>query len=116
MEAIALDTFDAVVLRSTEPVIVDFWGPRCAPCLALMPHVETLAEEYRGRVKVVKADASENRELCIRLRVMKLPTFVAFADGVEVARRTGDVNAGELREWVEGLLVRPPRISKGNVE
>lgn len=101
MIAVTTETFEAEVRQSDQPVLVDFWGPRCAPCLALMPSVEDLALEYQGRIKVVKINANENRPLCIQLKVMGLPTFLLFESGREVDRLTGEVNSGELHHWVE---------------
>ena len=84
------DTFEQEVVQSEMPVVVDFWGPQCKPCLALTPHVEKLAEKYDGKLKVVKVDASKNRRLCISLRVLGLPTFLFYKGGAEVNRLTGN--------------------------
>ncbi len=84
------DTFEQEVVQSEMPVVVDFWGPQCKPCLALMPSVEKLAEKYDGKLKVVKVDASKNRRLCISLRVLGLPTFLFYKGGAEVNRLTGN--------------------------
>ena len=67
------DTFEKEVVQSEVPVLVDFWGPRCGPCLALMPHVETLGGKYGKKVKITKIDASKNRRLCLSLKVLGLP-------------------------------------------
>ncbi len=83
------DTFEKEVVQSETPVLVDFWGPQCKPCLALMPQVEKLAEEYEGKLKVTKVDASQNRRLCISLRVLGLPTFLFYKNGEEVNRLSG---------------------------
>lgn len=86
-------TFAVEVLQSEKPVVVDFWGPRCGPCLALMPHVEKLEESCGEKVKFVKVDASKNRRLCLDLRVMSLPTYLFYKNGEGVARLSG----GELK-------------------
>jgi thioredoxin 1 len=104
--AVNRDTFDAEVRQSAQPVLVDFWGPRCGPCLALMPYVEHLAEQYTGQLKIVKVNAQENRRLCVELRVMGLPTFVLFSNGQEVDRLTGDVRADGLQQWVQERVVQ----------
>src|SRR4051812_14003593 len=82
-------TFPSEVLRSEKPVIVDFWGPRCAPCLALMPQVEKLEAACADTAKFVKIDASKNRRLCLELRVLSLPTFLFYKKGEGVARVSG---------------------------
>ena len=77
-------------------VLVDFWGPRCQPCLAMMPTVAQLEEEAAGAVKVVKVNAPEAREICRELQVFGLPTYVLMRDGVEIERLTGDVGKADL--------------------
>jgi thioredoxin 1 len=83
------DSFEKEVIQSEVPVLVDFWGPSCAPCLALMPHVEGLAEKYGTKLKISKIDASKNRRLCLNLKVFGLPTFLLYKNGKEVERLTG---------------------------
>ena len=95
MQAVNRATFSNEVVEAShdQPVLVDFWGPRCAPCLAMMPWVEDLAEHTADRVKIVKlnsAESMENRRLCVELRVLGLPTFLLYRDGAEVRRLTGD--------------------------
>lgn len=106
MMTVTTETFDPEVVRAEQPVLVDFWGPRCGPCLALMPVVEELAREYDGRLKIVKINAQENRKLCARLKVIGLPTFLFFGRGREMGRLTGPITADELREWVQRVLSR----------
>jgi len=83
------DSFEKEVIQSEVPVLVDFWGPQCAPCLALMPHVEGLSEKYGAKLKISKIDASKNRRLCLNLKVFGLPTFLFYKNGKEVDRLTG---------------------------
>ncbi len=94
------DNFDQEVVQSQQPVLVDFWGPRCGPCLALMPYVEEMASDYGSVLKMVKVDASQNRRLCLNLRVMNLPTYLLFKDGKEVDRLAGDVDREKLKNFV----------------
>lgn len=101
---VSTESFEAEVGQSDSPVLVDFWGPRCAPCLALMPFVEKLADRFNERLKVVKVNSMENRKLCIQLKVMSLPTFLLFREGREVSRKTGEVTIGELESWVSEQL------------
>jgi thioredoxin 1 len=84
------DTFEKEVIQSTLPVLVDFWGPQCAPCLALMPHVEGLADKYGSKLKISKIDASKNRRLCLNLKVLGLPTFLFYKNGKEIDRLSGN--------------------------
>ena len=73
-------------LTSEGSVLVDFWGPRCQPCIAQMPLVAKLEEEAGGAVRVVKVNSAEARDVCRELKVFGLPTYVLMRDGVEVDR------------------------------
>jgi len=79
-------------------VLVDFWGPRCQPCIAQMPLVAQLEEEAGGAVRVVKVNSVEARDVCRELKVFGLPTYVLMRDGVEVERLTGDVGKEDLEQ------------------
>ena len=74
------------------------------PCLALMPYVEEMASDCENVLKVVKVDASQNRRLCLNLRVMNLPTYLLFKDGKEVDRLAGDVDRKKLKNFVADLV------------
>lgn len=106
MFEVGKDNYDQEVKQSGMPTLVDFWGPQCVPCKALMPHVEELSKEYEGKVKFCKCDSSQNRRLCVTLKVLGLPTFLFYnKDGEEVSRITGDTITPELiKENVEKLL------------
>ena len=79
-------------------VLVDFWGPRCQPCLQMMPTVEKLEEDSAGAVKVVKVNASENRDVCRELRVFGLPTYLLLRDGEELERLSGEVSKEDIEK------------------
>jgi len=98
------DNFDQEVIQSDKLVLVDFWGPRCEPCLALMPQVEALEERYGGKIKITKLDASKNRRLCLTMKVLGLPTYLFFKDGKEVERLTGgDLIIHDIEESLKRL-------------
>jgi len=96
------DTFGALVAEGN--VLVDFWGPRCQPCIALMPAVEALEHAYGDRLKLVKVNAPENRQVCRDLKVMGLPTYVLYRDGAEVERLTGDPSKADIEAAVKKLV------------
>jgi thioredoxin 1 len=96
------ETFSELVAEGN--VLVDFWGPRCQPCLALMPAVEALEERYAGRLRLVKVNAPENRQVCRELRVLGLPTYVLYRDGAEVERLTGDPSREDIEQAVARLV------------
>jgi thioredoxin 1 len=70
------ENFQAEVIESDKPILIDIWGPSCDPCLALMPEVEALSEKHQEKIKVVKLNSAQNRRLCIDLRVIGLPSFL----------------------------------------
>lgn len=84
------DNFEAEVLQAEMPVLVDFWGPKCEPCKALMPFVEELAEKYGDRVKFCKLNTAENRRLAIKQKVLGLPTIAMYKGGQKVEELTQD--------------------------
>ncbi len=99
------DTFKQEVLESQKPVVVDFWGPRCAPCLALMPQVEKLEDGCADRIKFVKVDASKNRRLCLELKVLGLPTYLFYKNGEGVARLSGaQISIEDIEEHVRKIV------------
>jgi thioredoxin 1 len=105
MVELTKENFDAEVKESALPVLVDFWGPKCGPCMALLPNVHKMAEEYEGKVKFCSVDVSENRRVAIANKVMGLPTFLFWKGGAEVVRISGgDVTLEKIRENVEALL------------
>jgi thioredoxin 1 len=78
------ETFDAIVLQATLPVLLDFWAPWCAPCLALGRVIEQIIPEYADRVLVVKVNADENPELCKQHALKSLPRLSIYKGGHEV--------------------------------
>ncbi|MFC1986988.1 thioredoxin family protein [Chloroflexota bacterium] len=99
------DTYESEVMGSKGLVLVDFWGPKCTPCLALMPAVEALEEKYAGKLKVTKVNATENRMLCAKLRVLGLPTCILYKDGTEIRRLVGDgLTKNDIVEAIDATL------------
>ena len=90
MHEIDKDNFSQEVEQSSIPVVLDFWGPQCGPCLALLPDVEKLAENMNGKVKFCKFNVANNRRLCIQLKVMSVPTFLFYKGGECKDRIAGD--------------------------
>ena len=98
------DSFDKEVIQSEAPVLVDFWGPQCGPCLALMPAVEGLEEKYGENLKVVKLNASQNKRFCLSMKVLGLPTYLFYKDGQEVEQLTGgDLTISDIEEVVKRI-------------
>jgi len=78
--------FEQEVLKSTVPVLVDFWAEWCMPCRMLAPTIEKLATDYNGKVKVGKVDTDANREISIKYGISAIPTVILFKNG-EVAQK-----------------------------
>lgn len=93
------ENYDELV--GTGNVLVDVWGPDCRPCIALMPHVEKMAEE-RADLTIVKLEAPTARRLCMSFRVMGLPAFLLYRDGAEIGRLSGaDITPASLEAWID---------------
>jgi thioredoxin 1 len=82
-------SFDAEVLNSATPVLVDFWAPWCGPCRALSPTVDAVARELGGRLKVVKVNTDDARDLAVKYSVMSIPVLILFKGGKIVEQILG---------------------------
>jgi len=81
--------FETEVLKSSQPVLVDFWADWCGPCRMLAPTVESVAEKYRGKAKIVKLNVDENEGSSSNYGVKGIPTLILFRDGKEAERVVG---------------------------
>ena len=97
-------TFDAEVLKSSQPALVDFWAPWCGPCRAIAPVLDELAEEYKGKVRVAKINVDENRKLAGDHGVMSIPTMILFKDGKVVDKIVGLVPKDRLKALLDKVL------------
>jgi thioredoxin 1 len=94
--------FEAEVVRSEVPVLVDFWAPWCPPCRAIAPELEALAASVEG-AKVVKVDVGQNPDLAVDFKVTSIPALVFFKGGQEVRRHVGIRPREALRADLEAL-------------
>src|SRR6185369_9237615 len=97
-------TFDAEVLGSDIPVLVDFWAEWCPPCHRLAPVLEELSAEYAGRARIVKVDADSNPETISRYGVLAMPTLAVFRDGDVVSQVVGAQPRAQLRAQLDRAL------------
>lgn len=94
------DSFENDVLKSATPVLVDFWASWCAPCKAISPVVDSLADDYDGKVKIAKLNVDENPATPGKYGVRGIPTLILFKDGKVVDQVVGAVPKNQL----EGLI------------
>ncbi|MEM7154021.1 MAG: thioredoxin [Myxococcota bacterium] len=99
------DGFDSEVLQSQVPVLVDFWATWCGPCRALAPHVETVAHEFAGKLKVVKMDIDNNPQTPSKLGVRSVPTLILFKDGQVADKMIGNPgSSAKVKAFVSKAL------------
>ncbi len=122
MEAYSVDVgaanFQEVVLEGSKraPVIIDFWAPWCAPCRALKPILEKLAEEYAGRFTLAKINSDENPELASSLGVRGIPAVKAVVDGKLVDEFVGALPEPQVRAFIESVLPTPADLQRKEAE
>ena len=98
------DNFEELVLKSSVPVLVDFWANWCGPCRSIGPTIDELAEEYDGRFKIGKVNVDEENELAIKFNIMSIPTMIAFKDGNQVERVIGARSKKDLKELLDKYI------------
>ncbi|MDD3896634.1 MAG: thioredoxin [Candidatus Peribacteraceae bacterium] len=96
--------FEAEVLKSDTPVLVDFFANWCGPCKAMLPVVEELAGEYEGKVKVVKINVDEAAETPAQFGVMSIPTFIIFKKGAPVSTFVGVKSKEDIKKELDAAL------------
>ena len=97
--------FEAEVINSDIPVLVDFFADWCGPCKMMAPIVEELAKSYEGKIKVGKCNIDEEMDIAQKYRVMSIPTFIIFKGGEAVETSVGAMSKSELESKLQGILV-----------
>ena len=99
-------TFDQEVLKSTEPVLVDFFAEWCGPCKAMAPALDQIAAEMKGKLKVVKVDVDQNPGITSKYAIRAMPTLMLFKDGQVAGQHVGAlVQKKKLEDWVNGTIM-----------
>ncbi len=98
------DNFEAEVIRSKLPVLIDFWAPWCGPCKSIAPVIEELANEYEGKLKVTKLNVDDNPNTASRYGVRGIPNLLILKDGAVKEQVVGAVPKGRLVDAIEKIL------------
>ncbi len=102
--AVTTSDFDQQVLKSELPVVVDFWAVWCGPCKTIAPHLDAIATDYAGRVKVVKVNIDDEREVAEKYDIRSIPTLLFFKDGKVVDQVVGAVPKSNIAAKLETIL------------
>jgi len=104
IQEVTADTFDADIVKSKMPAVVDFWATWCGPCKAIAPSMAKLATEYKGRVKVAKVDIDKNQKVAQEYDIKSIPTLLFFKGGKVVGQLVGSVSKTKIGESIERML------------
>jgi thioredoxin 1 len=97
-------TFEQDVLVSDTPVVVDFWAEWCGPCRMIAPHLDAIASELGGKVKIAKVNVDENPQIAGQVGIRSIPTLMVFKGGKHVNTKVGASSRGDLQKWIEASI------------
>lgn len=103
-KAVTDASFEADVLKSSKPVLVDFWAEWCGPCKMIAPVLEDLAKEFGDKITIAKVNVEENPDAPTNFGVRGIPTMILFKDGAPVATKVGALPKEKLKAWIESAL------------
>ena len=97
-------SFDDDVLKSSTPVLVDYWAEWCGPCKMIAPILDVVAESYGGKLQVAKMNVDENRDVPAKFGIRGIPTLMLFKDGQLAATKVGALSKAQLTAFLDGHL------------
>jgi len=97
-------SFEADVIKSSQPVLVDYWAAWCGPCKMIAPILEEVASEYAGRLTVAKLNVDENQDTATKYGIRGIPTLMLFKDGQAAATKVGALSKSQLTAFLDGAL------------
>jgi len=101
---ITSENFESDVLKSEEPVLMDFWAEWCGPCKMLAPILDQIADEYKGRLQIAKLDVEESQTIAMQFGVRSIPTLIMFKGGVVEAQHVGMLSKEQLAKLLDEKL------------
>tara|TARA_B110000914_G_scaffold223143_1_gene238017 strand:+ start:790 stop:1116 length:327 start_codon:yes stop_codon:yes gene_type:complete len=104
IKAVSDASFDADVIKSSQPVLVDFWAEWCGPCKAIAPILDDIANEYDGRVTIAKVNVDENVQTPPKYGIRGIPTMLLFKDGTVEATKVGALSKAELSAFIDANI------------
>lgn len=93
-------SFEADVIQSSKPVLVDYWAPWCRPCKMIAPLLDEMATRYAGKIKITKMDVDQNQDVPAKYGIRSIPTLILFKDGQEVAKNVGAISQSQLTAFL----------------